>query len=100
MALKFKAPLLISRSLFKGKAVLLAWTPKTVEEPYGLALQELTAPLAASFSFPAGKGVLVADVKEGSRADQDGLERGDILVQMGRPGNRTHPGSEEDPRRR
>jgi len=41
MALKFKAPIFISRSLFKEKAVLLQ-EQKNVEESYGLTIQELT----------------------------------------------------------
>jgi hypothetical protein len=82
LALKFKAPILISRSLFKEKAIPLA-AQTTGEESYGLAVQELTATLAESFAFKEGNGVLVADVKEGSRAEKDGIERGDILVEIG-----------------
>jgi uncharacterized protein len=82
MALKFKVPILISRSLFKEKAVLLRERENS-EERYGLSVQEVTAALAASFSFKEGNGILVADVKEGSRAEKDGMERGDILVEIG-----------------
>ncbi len=82
MALKFKAPIFISRSLFKEKAVLLQ-EQKNVEESYGLTIQELTPMLAESFSFKKGKGVLIADVREGSQAEKDGIQRGDILVEIG-----------------
>ena len=82
MALKFKAPIFISRGLFKEKAVLLR-EQKNVEESYGLTFQELTPVLAESFSFRKGKGILVSDVKEGSRAEKDGIQRGDILVEIG-----------------
>ncbi len=56
---------------------------KNVEESYGLTVQELTPILAESFSFKKGKGVLIADVKEGSQAEKDGIQRGDILVEIG-----------------
>lgn len=82
MALKFKAPIFISRSLFKEKAVFIQ-EQKNVEESYGLTIQELTPILAESFSFKKGKGVLIADVKEGSQAEKDGIQRGDILVEIG-----------------
>jgi len=82
MALKFKAPLFISRSLFKERAVVLQ-EQKNIEESYGLSVQELTPILAESFSFKEGKGVLIADVKEGSRAEKNGIQGGDILVEIG-----------------
>jgi bifunctional DNase/RNase len=82
MALKFKAPIFISRSLFKERAVLLQ-EQKNVEESYGLTIQELNPMLAESFSFKEGKGVLIADVKGGSQAEKDGIQRGDILVEIG-----------------
>jgi len=82
MALKFKAPIFISRGLFKEKAVLLR-EQKNVEDSYGLTVQELTTVLAESFSFSTGKGILIADVREGSRAEKDGIQGGDILVEIG-----------------
>lgn len=83
MALKFKAPILISRGLFKEKAVLLR-EKKNAEDAYGLSIQELNPLLAEAFSFKQGKGALVADVKEGSQAEKDGFQRGDILVEIGK----------------
>jgi hypothetical protein len=82
IALKCKAPIFISRSLFKERAVVLQ-KQKNIEESYGLTVQELTPLLAESFSFKKGKGVLIADVKEGSRAEKDGIQEGDILVEIG-----------------
>jgi uncharacterized protein len=82
MALKFKAPILISRGLFKEKAVLLR-ERTNAEDAYGLTIQTLNPLLADAFSFKKGKGALVADVKEGSQAEKDGLQRGDILVEIG-----------------
>ncbi len=82
MALKFKAPIFIAKTLFRDRAVPLS-DSKDAHDPYGLTLQELTPMLAESFGFKKGRGVLVADVKEGSRSEKDGIQRGDILVEIG-----------------
>jgi hypothetical protein len=79
VALKFKAPLFVSRDLFKDKAMPLA-EEKKIEEHYGLTLQNLTPSLSQAFSFDSTEGTLVSDVRQGSPAEQDGLERGDIFV--------------------
>jgi bifunctional DNase/RNase len=81
VALKFKAPLFVSRDLFVDKAVLLS-EKKEIEQVYGLTLQNLTPSLAQAFAFDSTQGTLVSDVRQGSRADQDGLERGDIFVTL------------------
>ena len=82
MALKFSAPIFVSERLFKEASVPLK-EPKKVEERYGLTLQELTPSLAQAFSFDSTHGVLVSDVRKQSRAAEDGLERGDIIVEIG-----------------
>ena len=82
MALKFNAPIFVSERLFKEASVLLREKEK-VEERYGLTLQDLTPSLAEAFSFESTLGVLVSDVKQKSRAERDGLERGDIVVEVG-----------------
>jgi bifunctional DNase/RNase len=82
MALKFKAPIFVSASLFRDKGIPLV-EPKEIEEDYGLTLQDLTPPLAESFSFKSKHGIIVSDVRKGSRAEKDGIERGDIFVEVG-----------------
>lgn len=82
MALKFKAPIFVSKSLFAEMAVPLG-EKKGIEEIYGLTIQELTPLLAQSFSFKSTRGVLVSDVRQGSLAEKDGLQRGDIFVEAG-----------------
>jgi bifunctional DNase/RNase len=82
MALKFKAPIFVSKALFNEMAMPLG-EQKGVEEQYGLTLQELTPLLAKSFSFGSTSGALVSDVRQGSRAEKDGLKRGDIFVEAG-----------------
>jgi bifunctional DNase/RNase len=81
VALKFKAPLFVSRDLFVDKAILLS-ERKEIEQYYGLTLQNLTPSLAQAFAFESTQGTLVSDVRQGSRADKDGLERGDIFVTL------------------
>jgi bifunctional DNase/RNase len=81
IALKFNAPLFVSRDLFVDKAVLLS-ERNEVEQQYGLTLQNLTPSLAQAFAFDSTQGTLISDVRQGSRADKDGLERGDIFVTL------------------
>ncbi|MGQ9694400.1 MAG: bifunctional nuclease domain-containing protein [Thermodesulfobacteriota bacterium] len=81
LALKFKAPIFVSRQLFQEMAIPLKET-KGVEEIYGLSIQDLTPELAQSFSFSSTKGALIAEVQTGSKAEKDGLKGGDILVEL------------------
>ena len=57
--------------------------PVGVAEKYGLTLQALTPELAKYLAFTAKHGVMVAGVKKGSRAETDGIETGDIIVEIG-----------------
>jgi uncharacterized protein len=82
LALKFKAPVFVSRKLFAEMSVALrdgARAPKKMEEAYGVGLQELTPLLAQSFAYQAAHGFVITDVRQGSRAEKDGLQRGDII---------------------
>lgn len=81
LALKFKAPIFVSRKLFQEMAISLKET-KGAEEIYGLTIQDLTPELAQSFSFSSTKGALVAEVHPGSKAEKDGFKGGDILVEL------------------
>lgn len=82
LALKFKAPIFVSRKLFQEMSIALK-EPKGSEEIYGLTLQDLTPLLAQSFSFTSTKGALVAEVQQGSKAERDGVKQGDIFVEVG-----------------
>ena len=51
----------------------------------GLSVESLTPEIARQLEFPAGtSGVVVADVQDGSRADDAGLRRGDLIQQVNR----------------
>jgi serine protease Do len=52
------------------------------ESKLGLSVRPLTADLAERLDVPAGKGVIVQDVKAGSFADDIGLNRGDVILEI------------------
>ncbi len=82
MALKFKAPIYITRSLFEKMSISMQ-EPLETEEEYGLVLQELTTEMAKYMSFESNRGVMIAGISKGSRAAKDRLETGDIFVEVG-----------------
>ena len=85
MALKFKAPIYVAKTLFEEASLSLGEN-REVDEKYGLTLQNLTPALAEYWSFESVEGVLVAGVRRQSRAEDDGLKVGDIIVELaGRP---------------
>jgi serine protease Do len=48
----------------------------------GLTVGSLTGDMAERLGVPAGKGVVVRDVKPGSFADDVGLNRGDVILEV------------------
>ena len=58
----------------------------------GANVRALTPEMADRLSVPSGKGVVVQDVKPGSFADDIGLSRGDVVLQI----NKQPVNSEED----
>lgn len=81
MALKFKAPIFVSRQLFDKMAVSIS-EQKEIEEEYGLSVQELSPELTKYLAFESGQGMLVSEVQPGSPAEADGVKTGDILVEI------------------
>jgi len=79
MALKFNAPIYVTRSLFEKMSIPME-TSHEVEEKYGLNLQEVTPELAKYLSLKSSRGVMVSAVRPGSRAEKDGLQSRDIFV--------------------
>ena len=49
---------------------------------FGVTVRKLTPEIAERLDIPAGKGVIVQDVKPGSFADDIGLGRGDIILEV------------------
>ena len=52
----------------------------------------MTSDIAARLDIPAGKGIIVQDVKPGSFADDVGLSRGDVILEI----NKQPVNSEDD----
>ena len=82
LALKAKAPILVGKKMFLETSVPLK-EAKGAEDQYGLTAQELTPSLAQSFAYKSTRGVLISDVQAGSLAEKDGLQRGDIIAEIG-----------------
>jgi serine protease Do len=66
------------------KETARAETPKS-DSLDGLSVENLTPQIARQLELPAGaSGVVVDDVQDGSRADDAGLRRGDVIQQVNR----------------
>ena len=66
--------------------------PAPKESKLGLQVRTLTSDMADRLDVPAGKGVVVQDVKPGSFAEDTGLARGDVVLEV----NKQPVNSEED----
>lgn len=62
------------------------------ESKLGLTVRGLTPDMADRLNVPSGKGIIVQDVKPGSFADDVGLTRGDVILEI----NKQPLNSEED----
>jgi serine protease Do len=65
-------------------------TPK--QSKFGVSVRKLTPEMAEKLDVPAGKGVIVEEVKPGSFADDVNLNRGDVILEI----NKQPVNSEED----
>jgi bifunctional DNase/RNase len=81
LALKFNAPIYVTRRLFEKMSMPLE-TPKETGKGYGLNMQEITPELAKYLALESNLGVMVSAVRPGSQADKDGIQPGDILVEL------------------
>src|ERR1700735_2911669 len=55
-------------------------TPK--QNKFGVTGRKLTPEMADRLDIPAGKGVIVQDVKGGSFAEDVGVGRGDVILEV------------------
>ena len=67
------------------KAVMnsLIETGKVIRGWFGVSIQEITPELADQFQLEKDNGTLVADVIEGSPAEEAGILRGDVILEFG-----------------
>jgi serine protease Do len=77
MGIGFAVPSNLSRTVMDQ----LVRTGKVVRGWLGVAIQDLSAELAAQFGISDTKGVLVSDVMEDSPAKKAGFERADVIVE-------------------
>jgi serine protease Do len=54
----------------------------TLEENLGMTVQELTPEIARSLGVSESKGLVVTNVDDGTPADEAGLRRGDVIVEV------------------
>ena len=81
IALKSKAPILVSAKILHEQGITLA-KKSAFGERFGIRIQELTPALASNFNFKSEKGVLVAEIFPGSVADSSGIKAGDIITKV------------------
>lgn len=62
------------------------------ESRLGISVRGITSDMADRLDIPAGRGVIVQDVKPGSFAEDAGLSRGDVILEI----NKHQVNSEED----
>ena len=55
-----------------------------VEQELGLTVQEITPEIAEHFDLESRAGVIVSEVKGGSAAEEGGVRRGDIILEVNR----------------
>ena len=78
----------IPSNLAKAIATQLIEKGEVIRGYLGIVIQPLTPDLAESFAIEQRSGVLVAQVSEGSPAEQAGLQQGDIIIAYrGKPVN-------------
>ncbi len=86
MALKFNAPIYLDRSLFEIMSIPVEdpreGVPGEIGKNYGLNIQEISPELARYMSLKSRQGVMVSAVRPGSQADKDGIQVGDILIEI------------------
>ena len=87
MALKFGAPLFLSRALVQ-KGVLVDLRSSSAQLPaermYGFVTKELSPDVARYFGFGKETGAIVTEITRDGPAERAGLQKGDILVRMDR----------------
>jgi serine protease Do len=54
----------------------------TLEENLGMTVQELTPEIARNLGVSESKGVVVTNVEDGSPADEAGIRRGDVILEV------------------
>ena len=82
LALRFRKPILVARSLMEGDTALDLEdrSEPVVESVRGITVQDISEGLAASLGLDSKEGVLVSNVGGSGNA---GLKRGDVILAVG-----------------
>ena len=69
----------------KSGAEAMAAEPETGFDEFGFGFQELNPSIAKALGYPLeAKGIVIAEIKPGSRAAETGLRKGDLLKEVNR----------------
>ncbi len=81
LAVRFGRPIFVDRQLFAREAVMQRPDPARADVVTvgGITVQGLSAELARYFDLPAGRGVVVSDVRGGA---SPALHRGDVVLEI------------------
>ncbi len=84
VALRMKAPTYVSTKVLANARQIPApdETNEQLRKKLGIQAQNLTRDIAALLDIQFQPGVLVADVAQGSHAENAGIERGDIITRV------------------
>jgi bifunctional DNase/RNase len=82
LAVRFKQPIFVAPAVLQAANTIdLQAMPRARSiTSRGVTVQELSKELAQHFALPPGQGVLVSDVAADS--DDDGLRRGDVILEV------------------
>ncbi|MEP6669472.1 MAG: trypsin-like peptidase domain-containing protein [Chthoniobacter sp.] len=72
------------KDIASGKKVVKVEKKALAGKFFGLQLQDLTPELSETTGYKVGTCVLIADVEQGSPAEQAGMKRGLVIAQIGR----------------
>ena len=62
------------------------------KDTYGMSVQDITPEIAKQLGLPSAGGIIVTKIREGSAADEAGLQPYDVILQV----NRVKVGSVKD----
>jgi len=86
LALRTNSPIYVAKKIIDERSIDLSVEAEAGEESfskYGMGVQTLTPSLAKLLQVSEGEGVLVAQVESNTAAAQAGLNRGDVITQIG-----------------
>jgi serine protease Do len=62
--------------------VSLEQSTEAPDEDLGIEIAEITPEMAQRYSLPENRGIIVTDVASGSKADDAGLQAGDVILEI------------------